>query len=570
MNKYYIGKLRTITLLIIIFMFFLPISRKYGYKAYVNDDGPKLTSSGTTWKSVCESGQTTFSQINPSTGTNFKLQDFKINEDYGWYEWFYNNVNYVVVGAATLEGLEDVPNSNYSFVQKRDNIHYFHYGTSQNDWKFSNFEFTIDDDNGKSKSFNAIVLDTYIQALDPSNEKWNGYKINGEECKAKSKNTQWIKFYVSSDYKDKYEKLENATLQMTSEGIYPSSAGTTKSEKKRNMFTEFFTNLFTWIGDACQMLLNLDLKVKLTYKRSDIQADKSLNDLIQLEDSSSTNDEEENSSKYKTIKTVNLSKTTENKKGQTATAYTKETEIPVIPTDLYSFCIGDVDLLDVNFFDTNTTNSDKVWKGIRNFIGSAKNVVTYIVAAIIIALIIWRAIIYVLSTISDNPESGTKSKKIINNIVKSILIIGIIYFIMIIITYFYNEVLKAYLNGNESIYLIRVNVDEVYSFNTNIVGLLKYRALSADSDAAFGYAFWYMVVSGATVVGYGLMLARMIFMAFLTICAPFTAAYEMTENVKDKKTENIFNFKNFLKTYTILTFLPFVVILLLRIGIRLS
>lgn len=569
MNKYYAKKFKMITILSIIFVLVLPISKKYGYKTYIDDEGPDVTSSGATWKSTCESRETSFSQINPDTGTNFKISDFKVNEDYGWYEWFYDNTNYVVVGAATLEGLEDVPSTDYSFVKKQDNIHYFHYGTAQNDWNFSTFEFKVDDEK-KSKGFTAIVLNTYPQALDPSNKGWNGYKLDGETYKAKSKNTQWIKFYVSADYKEKYEKLENATLQMTSDGVFSSSAGTTKSEKKRNMFSEFFTSVFTTVGDAFQKLLNGNvIKAKITYTRADIQASSSLNGEIQVEDSTSTNDESENTAKYRTINTVNISKTTENRKGQTATAYTKETEIPVIPTDLYSFCIGYVNLFDVNFFNTNTENPNGFWMFIRNFVASAKNVIIYIVAALMIVLIIWRAILYVLATLGDNPESGKESKRIMNNIVKALLIIGSIYLIMIIITYLYNEILKIYLNGNNSIYLIRVNVDGVYSFNTNYIGLLKFRSLSADSDAALGYAFWYMACSFFTLLAYGIMLFRTLYMAFLTLIAPVIALHEMNGNVNGNDAVNILNFRRFLRVYTVLTFIPLAIIFITRVAIRL-
>ena len=319
-----------------------------------------------------------------------------------------------------------------------------------------------------------------------------------------------------------------------------------------------------------QKLLNGNvIKAKITYTRADIQASKSLNDEIQIEDSSSTNDESENSSKYRTINTVNLSKTNENRKGQTATAYTKETEIPIIPTDLYSFCVGYVNLFDVNFFNVNTENPNGVWKFIRNFISSAKNIVTYLVAALIIVLIIWRAILYVLATLGDNPESGKESKIIMNNIVKATLIIESIYLIMIIITYLYNEIVSIYLNGNNSIYLLRVNVDGVYSFNTNLVGLFKFLASSSDSDAAWGYSFWYMIFSAVTVVGYGLMFFRMLFMAFLTLVAPVTALHEMNGNVDGKNTVSIFNFRRFLRRYTVLTFIPFAGIIITRLAMRL-
>lgn len=567
MNKYYEKKIKTIAILIIIFVLFLPISRKYGYKAYLDEEGPDLTSSGTTWKSTCESGATTFSQINPNTGTNFKISDFTINEDYGWYEWTYNNTTYVVVGAATLEGLEDVPNSDYSFVEQQDNIHYFHYGSAENDWKFSTFKFKVDDDSEtSSKGFAAIVLNTYTQALDPSNKGWNKYELNGEKYKAKAKNTQWIKFYVSEEYKDKYEKLENATLQMSSSGIFSSSSGTSKSEKKKNWFGKIATKFFSTIGDGLQYVLNG--VNKFTYTRADIQASSSLNDEIQVEDASSTDGEGENNSKYKTINTVNLSKTTENRKGQTATAYTKDTEIPVIPNDMYSFFAGYVNLFDVNFFNANTTNKNDGWKIIRNFVASAKNVVVYIVAALLIGILIWRAILYVLATLGDNPEKGKESKKIMDSIVKATLIIGSIYLIMILITYFYNEIAKVYLNGNNSIYLLRVNVEEVYSFNTNLIGFLKFMSSNADTDAAFGYAFGYMICTFCNMAAYCAMFVRTIFMGVLVIFAPVTALHEMSGKVDENETVNIFNYKRFLKVYTILTFIPLAGMVIMRLAIR--
>ena len=566
MNKCYAKKIKIIAILSIIFVLVLPISRNYGYKAYISEDGPDLSSSGTTWKSTCESRQTSFSQINPSTGTNFKISDFTINEDYGWYEWTYNNTTFVVVGAATLEGLEDAPSTDYSFVEKKDNIHYFHYGTAQNDWKFSTFDFKVGDDEDAKKCV-AIVIDTYIQALDPSNKGWNGYEIDGEKYKAKKNNTQWIKFYVSDDYKDKYEKLENATLQLSSDGIFSSSSGTTKTEKKKNGFQKGVKDFCINAGDGIQFMLNIFGNKKFTYTKADIVADSSLNGEIHVEDSSSVEDEKEDNSKYNTIRTVNVSKTVENRKGQTTVAYTKQTEIPVISSEIYSACVGYVDFFDVNFFNTNTANSNGFWKALRDFIATAKNVVIYIVAALIIVLIIWTAIVYIFATIGDNPELGKRSKTIINNVVKAAIIMGSVYFFMIIIMYFYNEVLKLLTNGNNSIYLIRVNVDEVYSFNTNLIGLFRFRASSADLDEASSYAFWYMIYSIFTVFGYYHMFRRMAEIAFLTLSAPVTALQEMSGNVNGKGRINIYNVRTFFSTYIKLLFAPLIVVFLCRVAI---
>ena len=58
---------------------------------------------------------------------------------------------------------------------------------------------------------------------------------------------------------------------------------------------------------------------------------------------------------------------------------------------------------------------------------------------------------------------------------------------MIIMMYLYNKLLKIFLNGNNSIYLIRVNVENVYSFNTNVVGYLKYMTLNSNVLALICY-----------------------------------------------------------------------------------
>ena len=75
--------------------------------------------------------------------------------------------------------------------------------------------------------------------------------------------------------------------------------------------------------------------------------------------------------------------------------------------------------------------------------------------------------------------------------------------------YLYNKLLKIFLNGNNSIYLIRVNVENVYSFNTNVVGYLKYMTLNSNVLASLGYSLLYMIIELINLLWFGVMFARM-------------------------------------------------------------
>lgn len=85
---------------------------------------------------------------------------------------------------------------------------------------------------------------------------------------------------------------------------------------------------------------------------------------------------------------------------------------------------------------------------------------------------------------------------------------------MIIMMYLYNKLLKIFLNGNNSIYLIRVNVENVYSFNTNVVGYLKYMTLNSNVLASLGYSLLYMIIELINLLWFGVMFARMAIIGF--------------------------------------------------------
>lgn len=132
---------------------------------------------------------------------------------------------------------------------------------------------------------------------------------------------------------------------------------------------------------------------------------------------------------------------------------------------------------------------------------------------------------------------------------------------MIILMYFYKQLLKIFLNGNSSIYLIRANVEDVYSFNTNIIGYMKYMSLNSNILASLGYSFLYMLMEIANLVCFAVMFIRMILIGVLTIVAPLTAVYTMLGRAptEGQNVRNVFTFGHFMRVYVVMLFLPLVI-----------
>ena len=105
------------------------------------------------------------------------------------------------------------------------------------------------------------------------------------------------------------------------------------------------------------------------------------------------------------------------------TIYTSSTEIPVMPIDFYSSSIGKVKLFDIDFYNTKSSNSNKLWKGIRQFVSSASHIAMYIAAALLLTMLIWRSILFVRSALGDNPQGAFESRQIMDNFIKAVLII---------------------------------------------------------------------------------------------------------------------------------------------------
>lgn len=487
--------------------------------------------------------------------------DFTSNSNYGWRELEQNGQKYVVVAAATHEMItynKGRTGSRWFYGVKFDHIHYFHYNDT--------IQFKFEDESFDSNVYNAIVLDSGDAMMFPQHRLYH---------RETDINMFDVYFGTNGQTAPGVGKITGKVILATTTGTFSSNAGKKKSTKNKNIFIQLLMYIFRAMGDTIQTALNMsgtDMSFSDSYhftkSRVDIQTNSLINDEIQVDnyDSSDDYNSTDKNEKHNTVKTIKVPTTIDNKFGQKENVFTQDTKIPVCPIDLYSSSVGKVNYFDTNFFDENSTNSSELWKAIRGLVVGASHVVMYFSAGIILVLIIWRSVLLIVSTIREDPEGAFDAKKIIDNVFKSLIWLGCIYVLLIAMIYLYNELVNIILGGKDSIYLIRANVEDVYSFNTNVVGYFRFLAESNNEYNALGAAFWYFIIELLNAFWYFIMFARMLIIAFLIIIAPITAVYYMNKRGEDGVSSgSIFEMRGFMRSYIIVVFVPLIVVLAQRI-----
>lgn len=384
--------IRIIILVAIIFSLF----SNFKVVAVTDDDGPNVKDSSIDWQLTCYGGE-------KLGGTGFTEDNFTTNEKYGWCEYEKDGVKYVVLAAATHELLQ----SGEVGATRDSKLHYFSY--------YDTIQFEFVDKNFDNNTYNGIILDSCGASMNPT-----GY--------GHADNVQILDVYFKASTYN--EKVSGQSVKITMDGTFSQDAGKTNSQSKKDMIAEFFAGIFHGIGDGIQMALNYagtnmkwkDAK-KITYSKGDIEANKNLNKKIQVEDAKTNTSDETEEKDYKIIKEANVSSTADNKQGKKETIYTSSTEIPVMPIDFYSSSIGKVKLFDIDFYNTKSSNSNKLWKGIRQFVSSASHIAMYIAAALLLTMLIWRSILFVRSALGDNPQGAFESRQIMDNFIRAVVII---------------------------------------------------------------------------------------------------------------------------------------------------
>lgn len=288
---------------------------------------------------------------------------------------------------------------------------------------------------------------------------------------------------------------------------------------------------------------------------------KSQINVIELEsenDDSENTNEEENSQNIEPG-TIVLSNEVCNKFGDSEEVFTKDTPIPVIPLDIYTISSGKSPLLDINFWTLSKKNVNEKWVFIKNIVISWAHVILYLAIGLIITMVIWRSILFVYYVTTQQAEKVANSKKIMDNLFNVILMVIGVYLLMISCTILHDKAIQFIFRNNTSNYPFKVVVQNVYSFNSNATGVLKYMSLSSNVMHQLGWSIAYCVFSIICFIYFFLMLFRMLILGVLSIMAPFTAVMKMSGLSDGKGLINILHFKNWVKFYLRFTFIPVVI-----------
>ena len=297
----------------------------------------------------------------------------------------------------------------------------------------------------------------------------------------------------------------------------------------------------------------------VVFSKEDIAKTYKLKKELNIKEEQSINEIDPN-----TISSYNISSHVDGKNGSQVEAFTKKTKIPVLPLDIYTMSIGRSKLLDINYWKIASSNNNLKWLFIKKIVLNVAHIVLYISIALILTMLIWRSILFVLSSIGQIPKKAEESKKIMDNVFSAILMVVLIYVFMTLCCYSYDALMSVIIKGDNSPYPIRLVVDNVYSFNTTIIGMLRYGSLSSNIWHELGWSIAYFVFSIVNFFYFLLLFVRMIALGVLSMIAPLTAVIKMTNKKEGKGIINILHFHNWMRVYLKLLYFPLIITLIIR------
>ena len=559
--------------IIILCIFLLPHNNVYAEEEIVNgqkciytttDDGSSGVSlDSVKFKLTCygdaKGGNTFFCGLNSSDLAGY-------DEKYHWGYFEINGERYVAMAGALHDYISDPAWSadlGYGASgRKYNHIYYFKTGYNTPLDQCEKISFKFEDQSFDSNVYNGIIVDTGPAMMLP--QAYSTYN-DIENCNA-------IDIYMGADGESigLNSPISEKVIIASSDGSFKSESD---SEDEELTFLDKILSLVTkfliWIADNIQKLIDktgTDLTDKeagrLLYSPEDLK--KTSNKFykeIQVGDAGANIE-------TKTTKNETVSNTIEDKEGKKQEVFTKDkSNIPVIPIDAYSIVATDIKLFDIDFLNSNTQNDNKLWSLYRGFVSVVSHAILYISVACILGILIWRAILVVVSTYTNNPKVTAQSKKIMNNFIKAVIwIVGIYIFIALMIN-LYKLAISAVTGENDSKYLIRLDVNDLYSFNTNIIGWARYMTQSTNIAMSFRWSLGYLAMAIVDAICFIAMFIRVFFLGILIIIAPITSIKKINETeVQEKK--GLIYMSNWIKVFLITLWIPFLAAALLSLFLH--
>lgn len=492
------------------------------------------------------------------------------DEKYGWGYFEINGERYVAMAGALHDYISssEWSSENGGFGaagRKYNHIYYFKtgYNTSLEDCEKIQFKFENQDFD--SNVYNGVIVDTGPAMMLP---QAMSFYNDVENCNA-------IDIYMGAD-----GETTGLTSPISGQVIIASSDGSFKSDLKKSSkdeigFVEWLMDIFARyihipVGDGIQKIIdeagtNLTEQEakKILYSKQDLL---SKNNIFYryIEADTASSDK-----KTQTIKKLDISNELKNKDGETEEIFKSDTQIPVIPMDAYTMTTSNVELFNVNFLG-NTTSKNNFWNLYKNLVNTLSHVVIYICSALLIGMLIWRSILLITSIHSDNSKLASESKAIMDNFVKAIVLIVGLYLFSTIMVYLY-EYLTSLLSGEtETLFNIRFVVNDVYSFNTNIISGVRYHTLSSNIGMEYKWSWIYLITALINGFWFLFMFLRMIVIGALVIISPITAVTTMgsTAKTKENSTAGIFFIDGWIKAFLVVLWSPMIVTAVMSIFLR--
>lgn len=287
-----------------------------------------------------------------------------------------------------------------------------------------------------------------------------------------------------------------------------------------SLICDFFNGLF----DAIQTIINMIQTAssgisdfKLMYSNEELQQN---TDGIDAYTKISSYGGEKSKS-YNSQKPIGISQEDGEKFG-----FDEETEIPVIPVELYSMAAGKIDFFNINILKTEKSKSS-LWNHVRNFAAIIIHIVIYIASAVLLIMLMWHGINIVKGSIT--PKARIEHREGISRLAQSIvMLIGTIV-IMALIIYFNDMVLDEMKIQDIKEGPMRVNVKSAgYSFSTTPVGYVRYMAGIEEVDEwgqkmRFSIAYWIIVI--LNLILSLIMIVRMFIMMFFGVLGPVISVF---------------------------------------------
>lgn len=377
--------------------------------------------------------------------------------------------------------------------------------------------------------------------------------------------------------------LSDELYQRLAEGVYTgianffnqnpnlansSSSTNSTKKKKKNIFEEFFDAFFellggavdivrTVLGDLPQLLIDLIQTIPLGTWR-DFKITYTYNELL-------SDGENGGKNRYTLVSEDATRRNPFIDIDGTDEEFSRDTEIPVIPADLYCFANGNVKLLNTNIFDK------KEDRGIlTNFVVVIVRVIIFLSAAFLIGMLIWHGINMVRSTITPKAKAGHMDglkdfSKAVLMLIGSILIMAMsIYFMKLLFkTFQIDETdklpIKVYVGANAK-----------YSFQTSGIGYIRYMSELASHGLAnlmlkILYTVVYIICVAVNLVTLIIMIVRYIILMYLTILGPIIG----TASALHKKDVLGYTYQKWITSYLVWTSIQLILALAYRFILEL-